>query len=218
MQRIYWLLLLFIPVLPITTIYALLVPPVLLEQGQAHRIFYIHVPVAWVALYAPLIASVSGILYLVTRRQVFDRWNVVNARISVLFSLGVVISGPLWAYTAWGTFWNFSDPRLMSFFILLLCLGGYFLVRLFTDDVERRGIYSAVWAVIAAAASVFTWLAIRVLETDLHPGPVLKDMDERIASAFWWNVLAYHLLFWVLLVLGLQLERSKEIEEREILE
>ena len=216
MKKLYWLLLAFIPALPLATVYALLVPPVVLEQGQAHRIFYIHVPVAWVALYAPLISAVSGILFLVTRRQVFDRWNVANARIAVLFSLGVVISGPIWAYTASGTFWNFSYPRLMSFSILLLCLGGYFLVRLFTDDVDRRGIYSAVWAVIAAAASVFTWLAIRVLETDLHPGPVLKTMAPEIGRAFWWNVLAYHLLFWILLVLGLQHERAREMEEMEM--
>ncbi|MCB1138409.1 MAG: cytochrome c biogenesis protein CcsA [Leptospiraceae bacterium] len=210
-----WGLLLLIPALPLATLYALLVPPVVLEQGQAHRIFYIHVPVAWVALYAPLISAVSGVLYLITRRSVFDRWNVTNARIAVLFSLGVVISGPIWAYTAWGTFWNFADPRLMSFFILLLCLAGYFLVRLFTDDVNRRGIYSAVWAIIASAASIFTWLAIRVLETDLHPGPVLKTMAPEIGRSFWWNVLAYHLLFWLLLVIGLRHEKSREWEEME---
>lgn len=214
MKKLYWLLFAFVPAVPLATIYALIMPPVVLEQGQAHRIFYIHVPVAWVALYAPLISAVSGMLYLFTRRQVFDRWNVTNARISVLFSLGVVISGPIWAYTAWGTFWNFADPRLMSFFILLLCLGGYFLVRLFTDDQNRRGVYSAVWAIIAAAASVFTWLAIRVLETDLHPGPVLNTMAPEISRAFWWNVLAYHLLFWIFLVVGLQHERSRELEEK----
>ncbi|MCB1168504.1 MAG: cytochrome c biogenesis protein CcsA [Leptospiraceae bacterium] len=213
MKRFFWLLLLFVPAIPLAMTYGLLVPPVVLQQGEAHRIFYIHVPVAWVALYAPLISAVCGFLFLFTRRQVFDRWNVANARIAVLFSLGVVISGPIWAHTAWGTFWNFSDPRLMSFFILLLCLGGYFLVRLFTDDVSRRAVYSALWAIIAAAASIFTWLAIRVLETDLHPGPVLKTMAPEISRSFWYNVLAYHLLFWLLLVIGLQHERSREIEE-----
>ena len=53
-------------VVPIVLL-ALTYPAPLLEQGQAHRIFYLHVPVAWVALYAPLLAAVCGLLYLFLR-------------------------------------------------------------------------------------------------------------------------------------------------------
>lgn len=198
---------------PVVTVMALYYPPVIVEQGQAHRIFYIHVPVAWVALYAPIIASVCGILYLIRREEKFDVWSLAAVRLAMVFGLGVVISGPLWAITEWGTYWNWKDSRLMSFFILLLCLGGYFLVRNLTEDHNKRAAYSSMMAIISAMAALLTWFAIRIIEPDTHPTSVLDAMSPRIGQTFWMSIIGYHFLFLLMLRMAVRHEWIVRIRE-----
>jgi len=170
-------------------------PEVITQQGVAHRIFYLHVPLAWVALYAPLLAAVSGILYLLSRRSVYDIVSLTATRISLIFSITVVISGALWARVEWGTYWNPLDSRLNSFLVLFLILVGYFLLRGMIDAEERRATVGALIAIFSALASVLTWFAIRLVEPDTHPQSVLGTMAPDIRLTFWIGVLAYHLFF-----------------------
>lgn len=201
---------------PLVTWLAFQYPPVIVSQGQAHRIFYIHVPVAWVALYAPLLSAVAGLAYLVFRRQWADRLGAAAGYLSFLFALGVVVSGALWAKTEWGTYWNWKDSRLMSFFVLLLCQGGYIMVRFFTDDIRRRGVYSAGMGMLAALAAVLTWYAIRLIEPDTHPTSVMGSMSPEISRTFWYSVLGYHLVFLALLRLTYRFQFAMDIKERII--
>lgn len=198
-------------VLPPVTLLAMTYPPTIVEQGQAQRIFYIHVPVAWVALYAPFFAAISGLLYIFTRNERYDVWSLANARLAFLFALGVLPSGMLWGSIEWGTYWRWSDARLMSFFVLLMTLTGYFLVRWYTEDPRKQAVYSAVMAIIASLAAVLTWYAIRVIEPDLHPPPLLNKMSPKIRQTFWLSVLAYHLFFWVLLRLAVRQEYFRRV-------
>ena len=197
--------------LPLVTVLALVYPPVIASQGQAHRIFYIHVPVAWVALYAPALSAIFGMLYLLKRDEKFDIWSHANAKIAYLFAWGVVISGPLWASTEWGVYWNWKDSRLMSFFILLMALSGYFLVRHLTEDPRNRANFSAVMAVLSAVAALLTWYAIRIIEPDTHPTSVMDAMSPRIRTTFWVSVLGYHFLFLVFLRVAVRHEKMKRI-------
>jgi len=209
------LTILVLTLVPIT-IFSLYYPPVIVSQGQAHRIFYIHVPVAWVALYAPGLAAACGILYLATKKEIYDRWCHASSMVSLLFSAGVVISGPLWASTEWGTYWNWKDSRLMSFFILLLALAGYFLVRNLTDDLRTKKIYGSVMSVFAALAALFTWFAIRIVTPDTHPTSVMGKMHPDIRNAFFLSVAAYHFLFLLLMRITLRYEFVKrEFEKKQ---
>ncbi len=197
-------------ILPITVL-ALTYPPTLVSQGQAQRIMYIHVPIAWVALYAPLFSAVTGLLYLFTRNERYDVWSLANARLGFLFALGVLPSGMLWGQVEWGTYWRWTDERLMSFFVLLLTLAGYFLVRWFTDDPRKQASFGAVMAILASVAAVLTWYAIRVTKPDLHPPSVLGTMSPKIRTTFWLSVLGYHFFFWVLLRLSVRQEYFKRV-------
>ena len=196
------------------TILVLVYPPVIVSQGQAHRIFYIHVPVAWVSMYSPIIASVAGMMYFITKKSFYDRIVVTSMKIAFIFALGVVITGPLWASTEWGTFWNWKDPRLMSFFILILTISSFFVVRNFTDDLQKKYMYSAIMAILATFASVFTWFSIRILTPDTHPGPVLHTMSPEIKRTFWLSVLGYHFFFLVMFYLTYQYEKIQELYQQ----
>ncbi len=192
-----------------TSLFTLYIPPTIPSQGVAHRIFYWHVPIAWVALYAPCIASFNSVLYLITRKDIYDCWSLASVRVSYLFALAVLFSGPLWASTEWGTYWNWKDSRLISFFILVLILSSYFLIRNQGREMAHYKIMSSLIAILAAFASIMTWFAIRWMEPDTHPSSVLGKMSPLISQGFWISVLAYHLLFWMILLITIRHEKMK---------
>lgn len=198
-----------------SVLFGLYYPPVIVAQGEAHRIFYIHVPVAWVALYSPAAGAVAGLLFLFTRSERFDTLVLVSMKLGLLFALGVVITGPIWASTEWGVYWNWKDPRLMSFFILLLTMGGFFLVRGFTEDPRRQSLYSAVMAILCTGAAGLTWFAIRVTSPDTHPSSVLGAMSPRIRLAFWVGVIGFHIFFLLLFFLTYRIEALRKWEREK---
>lgn len=200
--------------LPAITILSLTYPPPIISQGQAHRIFYIHVPIAWIALYAPMISCVCAILFLIKRDERFDFWSVAANRVALLFGLAVIISGPLWASTEWGTYWDWSDYRLMSFFVLVLSLFGYFYARSVTDHPDRRAVLGAVMSIIAAISAAITWFAIRLVIPEKHPQPVLSTMAPAIRDTFWLAVIAYHLIFLLFMRVAIRREYLRSLTER----
>ncbi len=199
-----------IPVVLLSLIY----PPVIVSQGQAHRIFYIHVPIAWVSMYSPIIGTIAAFLYIFLKKEKYDIFVVTSMKVAYIFALGVVISGPLWASTEWGTFWNWKDPRLMSFFILLLAISSFFIVRNFTDHPQKKATYSSIMAILSTMASIFTWFSIRILTPDTHPGPVLHTLSSKIKITFWISVFGFHLLFLVFFYLTYRFESIHRLYEK----
>ena len=208
----YLLAFIFIVVFPFAVYTGLYYPNVLLEQGLSHRIFYFHVSVAWVALYGPVFASVFAIIYIVKRNEFWDTLSYTSAKISLLFAIGVLFSGPIWAMSAWGVPWDWSDARLQSFFVLVLSLFSYFIFRSLITNTVNRSLFSAYISILCALNAVITWGAIRWIENPgNHPGSVLKKggMDQDMAFAFWLNIVAYHLLFLLLFRITYRFEKLK---------
>lgn len=174
-------------------------PAVLPEQGLAHRIFYFHVGVAWGALYGPILMAVYAFLYLRRGNPRYDELGVAAGWISIVFCLGVLFSGPIWAQSAWGRAWDWNDLRLQTFFVLFLMLCGYMLLRAFTDDPNRKAKVAAVFSLIIAANAVLVWFAIRVFQTKTssHPGSVLKKggLDSEQKTTMFFGALVFSLLF-----------------------
>lgn len=191
-------------VLGYSTYFSLYIPPVILEQGLSHRIFYFHVPVAWVALYGPLFSAIFSILYLWKKDMALDTLSFSLNQISLLFAIGVLFSGPIWALSAWGVAWDETDARLQSFFVLCLTLVAYFVFRFVIPSRSKRASLSSFLSIFCALTAVLTWGAIRWIENPgNHPGSVLGKggMEPIMKKAFWLGVFAYHLLFLALLYL-----------------
>jgi heme exporter protein C len=184
--------------LPTSIVLSLFYPNVILEQGISHRIFYFHVPVAWVALYAPLFSSVFAVFYLLKKELKWDHLSVSMNVLSILFSIGVLFSGPIWAYSAWGTLWDWTDARLQSFFVLFISLITYFLFRSFLFDPFKKAKFSSFLSILCSLNAILTWGAIRWIENPgNHPGSVLgkSGMDSDMKLSFWFSVISFHLLF-----------------------
>jgi heme exporter protein C len=71
--------------------------PVEKSMGIVQKIFYFHVGSAITMMVFFLICSVSGILYIIKRKDIFDIAGLASAEIGVLFACIVLVTGPLWA-------------------------------------------------------------------------------------------------------------------------
>ncbi|MCB1178904.1 MAG: cytochrome c biogenesis protein CcsA [Leptospiraceae bacterium] len=202
----------FLILFPLAVLISLNYPNVILEQGTAHRIFYFHVSVAWVALYAPFFASLFGIFYLWKRDLKFDLLSYSMSKLSLIFAICVLFSGPIWANSAWGVLWDETDARLQSFLILIVSLLSYFVLRFLNSNIQKRAMVSSFMTLFCSINSILTWGAIRWIDNPgNHPGSVLgkSGMDKDMKETFWINIIAYHLLF---LLLFLILHRHSIIE------
>ena len=59
-------------------------------ERYAQRIFYFHVPSAWIGFLAFIVAAVTAVLYLATRQQQWDMWGLASVNWIGLFYDGYV--------------------------------------------------------------------------------------------------------------------------------
>ncbi|GAG12723.1 unnamed protein product, partial [marine sediment metagenome] len=82
-------------------------------MGDAQRIVYVHVSVAWFSLASFTLMAGAGLVYLVRRSLAWDHWAQAAAEVGWLSSSLTLATGSLWAHEAWGTWWTW-DPRLTT--------------------------------------------------------------------------------------------------------
>lgn len=152
----------------VSTIGVFLVAPEDADQGVIQRIFYFHVAIAIVSLVAFAVACVAGILYLRTRNERWDDVGEASVRLGLLFSVLVVITGSIWAKASWGTWWVWSDPRLVTYLIVVLIYAAYFVLRSSAED-DRKMRYSAIYAIAGFASVPLSFYSVRVAESFVHP-------------------------------------------------
>ena len=87
--------------------------------GDASRVFYFHIPQAWICVLAYAMSMIYSIKYLRGRDLHDDDRAAEAARLGFIFCLLATITGSIFARVTWGSFWNW-DPRETSIFILLL--------------------------------------------------------------------------------------------------
>ena len=151
-------------------------------ERAAQRIFYFHVPSAWIGFLAFIVAAVASLLYLIPRRQKWDIWALSSVEIGVAFFAMVMLSGPIWAKPTWNVWWTW-DPRLTISTISWLLYIGYLMLRGAVDNPDRQARFAAVYAIIAAMSVPINWVAIRWWRT-IHPAVVLPGNNSSAQGGF----------------------------------
>jgi heme exporter protein C len=139
------------------------------DQGFIQKIFYLHVPLAACALVGFIVAAVHAIRHLRTRDPVHDARSYVSIHVSVIFGLGVLITGAIWARASWGVWWEWHEPTLVSFLIVFLLYATYYPLRYAIEDRDRQARYASVFAITAGAFVPLNFLAVRLAEPLVHP-------------------------------------------------
>ncbi len=154
--------------LNIVGLYAALIwAPVELTLGESYRVFYLHVPAAWVAYLALGLSLAASVLYLKKRSYKLDMFAEVTAILGVLYASLTLILGSIWANVAWGTYWNW-DPRETTTLVLWIAYAGYLALRVSIENVEKRAVLPAIYNVFAFSTVPLSYLSISFWQT-LHP-------------------------------------------------
>jgi heme exporter protein C len=173
-----WLKLLLLPFMGATIAVAFLWPsPAAGFIGESSRIVFFHVPCAWVASLAFLVAAAYSIAYLAKGNPWHDDLAAGAVRIGVLFALLALLTGSLFAKIMWGSYWNW-DPRESSFLLLLFLYGAYLFLRAAIDDPVRRGRISAAYALFAAVLMPFLVFVAPRVTSSLHPQTVINPQGK----------------------------------------
>ena len=118
-SSLFWLKIILVFALITGLILALFFSPIDYLQKDTVRIMYVHVPSSWISLFIFLIIGISSFISLIFKLRVFSVYAKSLAPIGLVFSLISVVTGSLWGYPTWGTFWSW-DGRLTSMFVLVL--------------------------------------------------------------------------------------------------
>jgi heme exporter protein C len=139
------------------------------EQGFLQKIFYVHVPLAIVALCGFVIGAVFAIQHLRTRDARWDMRSYVAIHMSLIFALGALVTGSIWAKGSWGHWWVWNEPTLVSFLIVFLLYATYQPLRFAIEDRDRQARYASVFAITAGAFVPLNFIAVRLSTAYLHP-------------------------------------------------
>jgi heme exporter protein C len=139
------------------------------DQGFIQKIFYVHVPMAIVALGGFVAGAIMAIQHLRTGNREWDTRSYVAIHQSIIFGVGVLITGAIWGKAAWGHWWNWDEPTLVSFLIIFLLYCCYQPLRFSIDDPDRQGRYASVFAITAGAFVPINFIAVRLADQFLHP-------------------------------------------------
>jgi heme exporter protein C len=183
--------------------------------GQLQRIFYVHVPSAWVAYLGFGIVFVASIAFLRTSSRGWDLLAHAGAEVGFLFCSLVLITGPIWARPVWGTWWQW-DARLTSAFVLWLMYAGYLMLRALARDPHDSGRPAAVVGILGFLNVPIVHFSVQWWRT-LHPsGPTLSDPTEASGlgapetTTFLVSLVAFTLLAIWLLVVRVRLGRASD--------
>ncbi|MDR2109262.1 MAG: cytochrome c biogenesis protein CcsA [Coriobacteriales bacterium] len=140
----------------------------------SQKIFYFHMPVAVISMVALLFTAIYGALFLAKREPRFDLRAKVATEIALVFVLMTMVSGEMWERFEWGVWWTW-EPRLTTYFILMLLVIGYFILRNAVDDPERRAVFASVFGIIACVDVPICLLVTRLVPTSVHPAIFRTD-------------------------------------------
>ena len=143
--------------------------PLEAEQGFLQKIFYVHVPLAIVALCGFVLGGLLAIQHLRTRDPRWDMRSYVVIHMSLIFAVGTLITGSIWAKGSWGHWWVWSEPTLVSFLIIFLLYATYQPLRFAIEDPERQSRYASVFAITAGAFVPLNYVAVNLSTAYLHP-------------------------------------------------
>src|SRR3954447_5373768 len=139
------------------------------DQGFMQKIFYVHVPLAIVALGGFVFGGIMAIQHLRTRDARYDLRSYVAIHLSLVLGAGVLITGAIWARASWGHWWVWDEPTLVSFLIVFLLYATYQPLRFAIDDPERQARYASVFAITAGAFVPLNFIAVRLAQAYTHP-------------------------------------------------
>ncbi len=168
--------------------FGLVVAPADYLQGESVRILYIHVPSAWMSLFAYLFVAVNAFVALVWRIRISEILAMAAVPIGAMFTAVTLASGALWGRPTWGTYWQW-DARLTSELVLLFLYIGILALYHAIEDRRRAARAAGLLALVGVVNLPVIHYSVRWWST-LHQGESVKLFGESsMHSSMLWPLL-----------------------------
>lgn len=187
------------------------------EMGIVQRIFYLMVPMGWLAILSFFVVFIGSILYLVKRESKWDILAHSSAEVGIVFTTLALITGAIWAKPIWGVWWSW-EPRLTATLVLWLIYLAYLMVRSFATEESKGARFAAVVGIIG-----FVDIPIIALATTLwrgmHPGAVIFQggLVPSMLLTLMASIIAFTTLYLLLLIQKVSM-KNDEIEIKRLKE
>ena len=196
-------------------LFGLVLSPADVNQGEAVRMLYIHVPTAWLAFVSFGVTALGSLLYLVpqTRSLAWDRMAGASAEIGVLFTGLTLVAGAMWGRITWGVYWTW-DARLTTTALLFVLFIGYLAIRNLPATPDQRAKRCAIAGLIASVDVPIVALSVQWWRT-LHQTATIKEIgDVEISGAMLFTlfigVVAFSLIFLWLMIHKMRVMRMED--------
>jgi heme exporter protein C len=196
-------------------VFIFFIAPLEREEGIVQKIMYLHIPSAWVAFFAFFIVFIASILYLWKREREWDIIAHSSAEVGVVFCSLVLMTGPLWAKPIWGVWWTW-DARLTLTLVLWLIYVAYLMLRFHAPEGSQRARFSAVLGIVGFLDVPIIHFSVLWWRT-IHPRPKVLSMESPgsglepiMLITLIISLLAFTLIFFLLLVERISLERMRD--------
>ncbi len=176
-------------------------------MGVVQRIFYLHVPSAFVAFLAFTIGGIASIQYLATRKNSYDDLSAAANEVGLLFAVVNLTTGMLWAKPIWGVYWAW-DARLTTMLLLVLIYAAYHILRQSVVEPTQRAVVCAVTSIFGMVDIPIVYMANQWWRTQ-HPAPVLSgegSIDPTMRFVLYFSFFALLSVFWILVRIRRRIE------------
>jgi heme exporter protein C len=175
-------------------------------MGLVQKIFYVHLPSAWMFLIAAIVCGVASVRYLFRGDARHDRLAWAAAELVVLFGIVTLVTGPLWARKAWGVWWQW-DVRLTASLIGWMVSVAYLLLRKYGGPGSDK--LAAGLALFGMANVPFIYISVNYWRT-IHPTTsVVPTLPTSFGLPLWFSAVTFLLLFVLLLRARVRLEEQR---------
>ena len=173
--------------------------PTEVNLGVSQRIFYFHVPMAWLGMVSIVIVAIASAAHLITRKEKWDSFAYATAEVGVVFLTLLLVTGIIWNRPVWGVWWTW-DARLTTTFILWFIYVSYLMLRAYGPKGSQGARYGAVVALIGALDTPIIYMATvwwRTVHPELNIGPLAESggLDSSMRLTLWVSVLAFTVLY-----------------------
>ena len=180
-----------------------------INLGISQRIFYIHIPLAWLGMVSMVILGIASMIYLLTNHTKWDNLAKSTAEIGVLFLSLLLLTGIIWSKPTWGLWWTW-DAKLTTTLILWFIYVGYLALRAYGPQGSQGARYGAIIALLGIIDTPLIYFATiwwRTQHPELNIGPA-ADVTNTIDTAIL-QVLVFSLITFTVLYIFLLIERYK---------
>tara|TARA_B100000035_G_scaffold307068_1_gene309875 strand:+ start:1228 stop:1953 length:726 start_codon:yes stop_codon:yes gene_type:complete len=187
----------------------LFVAPPDYQQGDAFRIMYVHVPSAWISLFAYSVVFFSAIVSLIWHVKVYDVILLASCKLGALFTLFTLITGAIWGKPMWGTWWAW-DARLTSELILFFLYLSILLLHGSFEDKKKAASAVNILAIIGFINIPIIHFSVEWWNT-LHQGPSVIKLSAPSIAGDMLTPLIITALGFTLFFFGTMLKSSQNI-------